>query len=371
MLTFDARLAERGLDVSFEIATGETVAFLGPNGAGKSTVLALIAGLLRADARGPDVGEARPRPSSAILDGRTLFDADRFAPPHARRVSLLAQESLLFPHLSVLENVAFGPRSAGVSSAEARKTAREWLAKVGALEFAERRPTQLSGGQSQRIAVARALAARPGLLLLDEPMAALDVSVAPAIRGLLRRVLEDRTAIIVTHDVLDAYTLADRVFVFDGGRIVERGTTTEIFERPRTPFAAELAGLNLITGIRTEDGLVTEDGIELRGRMVGAVSLGAVSLGSVSLGSVSLGAAVCATVRPSAVSVLTDGGEAGTSNLVRSTVDEVASRGDVIRISAGSLSADVAPRTVAGLTLAPGSTVALRFAPDDLTIYPR
>ena len=169
------------------LGAGETVAVLGPNGAGKSTLLSIIAGLLR-----PDAGRAE-------LDGdRVLFDlgagrAHLDAPPHPRGTALLAQEPLLFPHLSALDNVAFGPRSAGASSAAARETARHWLAEVDAAALADRRPGQLSGGQAQRVAVARALAADPELLLLDEPMAALDIHAAPLLRRLLKRVLAGRT----------------------------------------------------------------------------------------------------------------------------------------------------------------------------------
>uniref|UniRef100_UPI003989C388 ATP-binding cassette domain-containing protein n=1 Tax=Conyzicola sp. TaxID=1969404 RepID=UPI003989C388 len=143
--SFDARVTSRGFDVSLTAAPGETLAILGPNGAGKSTLLDLAAGLLRADS------------GRAVLDDTVLFDTDgggRFTPPHDRGVSLLAQQPLLFPHLSVLDNVAFGPRSAGFSRLASRETARHWLAEVEALELADRRPAQLSGGQALRIAVA-------------------------------------------------------------------------------------------------------------------------------------------------------------------------------------------------------------------------
>ncbi|HEY0260565.1 MAG TPA: ATP-binding cassette domain-containing protein, partial [Lacisediminihabitans sp.] len=178
-LVVAASLAARDLDVSFEVARGETVAILGPNGAGKSTALAVIAGLLR-----PDAG-------AASWEGITLFDTARgsWLPPHRRGVALLAQEALLFPHLNVLDNVAFGPRSAGASTDAARATARRWLTEVEASELAAARPARLSGGQAQRIAIARALAAEPDILLLDEPFAALDVAVAPTLRRMLRRVL--------------------------------------------------------------------------------------------------------------------------------------------------------------------------------------
>src|SRR5690625_4282887 len=202
-LELAAVVEQRGVDVDLTVRSGETVAVLGPNGAGKSTVLGLIAGLVR-----PDRGRA-------LLDGTPLFDLDGpgspvWTPPHARAAALLAQDALLFPHLTVVDNVAFGPRSAGWSRTDSREQARRWLDEVDALDLARRRPAQLSGGQAQRVAVARALAATPHVLLLDEPMAALDVTVAPALRQVLRRVLAERTVVLVTHSVLDALLLADR-----------------------------------------------------------------------------------------------------------------------------------------------------------------
>jgi molybdate transport system ATP-binding protein len=342
-LSFEARVADRGFDLSFAVAPGETVAVLGPNGAGKSTLLNLVAGLVR-----PDAGRA-------TLDGEVLFDtaAGAFAAPHIRGISMLAQDALLFPHLSVLENVAFGPRSAGVRASAARSAARDWLAEVDALDLAERRPAQLSGGQAQRIAVARALASEPRLLLLDEPMAALDVSVAPAIRRMLRRVLEDRAAIVVTHDILDAFTLADRVLVLDAGGIVDEGATREVLERPRIRFTAGLAGLNLLTGVRTAEGLLT-DGVELRGAAVEAVAVGAPA---------------AASVRPSAVqvSLLPPPDPAG--NRLRGIVRDLEPRGDLVRVRAEGLSADVTPARAAELDLASGTPVWFAFPAEALSVY--
>jgi molybdate transport system ATP-binding protein len=241
-LSFQAVVASRHLEVTFEVAAGETVALLGSNGAGKSTVVQCIAGLLR-----PDRGRA-------TLDGRVLFDvgtgggAESWLPPHSRGTALLAQEPLLFPHLTVRDNVAFGPRSAGSTRAASRTIADDWLARAGVSDLAGRRPAALSGGQAQRVAVARALAAHPALLLLDEPMTALDVAAVPAQRMLLHGVLQHRTVVLVTHDPLDALVLADRVVVVESGRIVEEGPTREVFARPRTAFSRALTfGLDLGT----------------------------------------------------------------------------------------------------------------------------
>ncbi|CAN5120404.1 ABC transporter ATP-binding protein [soil metagenome] len=347
MFTFSAVVEKRHFDVSFSLEQGETVAVLGPNGSGKSTLLNLISGLLA-----PDSGHAE-------LDGDTLFAAGagrrrRWKPPHTRGVSLLAQEALLFPHLTVLDNVAFGPTSAGATKKIAHDAARAWLAEVDASEFEHRRPAQLSGGQAQRIAVARALAAEPTLLLLDEPMAALDIAVAPALRRTLRRVLENRTAIIVTHDILDAFTLADRVIVIDHGRIVEDGPTRSILEQPRDPFTADIAGLNILSGRRTARGLRTSEGTELRIE---------------SAESIPNGTDCTIAIRPTDVRVSTVRPESETNALVASVTD-LEPRGDLVRLRAQNFAADVTPARIADLDITNGSGVWFTFRPHDAVIYP-
>ncbi|WP_396600040.1 sulfate/molybdate ABC transporter ATP-binding protein [Frigoribacterium sp. R86507] len=348
-LEFAAVVEDRGFDVELTVGEGETVAVLGPNGAGKSTLLALIAGLLR-----PDHGTAR-------LGDRVLFDVDGRGRgpalrPHERGISMLAQDALLFPHLSALDNVAFGPRSAGVPRHESTRRAADWLARVDATALADRRPAQLSGGQAQRIAVARALAAGPDLLLLDEPMAALDVSVAPALRRTLRDVLADRTAVVVTHDVLDAFTLADRVVVIEGGRVVDVGPTRAVLERPTTPFAAGLAGLDLLTGTAHGGGVRLDDGTLLAARSADALATGA---------------AAAVAVRPSAVRVTTGAAPGPTppANVLDLVVTDLEPRGDVVRVRAGGVSADVLPAVVATLDLVPGSLVRFSFDAEDAVAY--
>jgi molybdate transport system ATP-binding protein len=347
-LAIQARVAERGFDVSLEVAEGETLAILGPNGAGKSTLLDIVAGILR-----PDAGRGE-------WAGTPLFDIggrhSLWLPPHRRGISLLAQEPLLFPHLSALDNVAFGPRSAGHSKDAARATARTWLAEVEAADLESSRPGTLSGGQAQRVAVARALAASPKLLLLDEPLSALDVTVASTLRRMLRRVLATRTAIVVTHEVLDALTFADRVVVMNGGAIIEQGPTREVLERPRHPFTAELAGLNLLTGTGSAAGLVTSGGLTIVGESVGA------------------GVKAAAAVRPSAIAVHAVPPDA--DNVVRVTVSDLEPRGDSIRVrtelsGAGSLHADVSPGRAAALDLAPGAELYFAFAASEVSIYAR
>ncbi|KQO97428.1 sulfate/molybdate ABC transporter ATP-binding protein [Leifsonia sp. Leaf264] len=354
--TFSATVAERGFDVDLEIEPGETVAVLGPNGAGKSTLLNLIAGLIK-----PDAGRA-------MLQDRVLFDLSpaavgsgargtgrRWTPPHARGVSLLAQDALLFPHLSVLDNVAFGPRSAGLPRTVADARALEWLHRVDAAALSARKPGELSGGQAQRIAVARALASDPGLLLLDEPLAALDVTVAPAIRRMLRDVLADRTAIIVTHDILDAFTLADRVVVLEAGHIVDIGPTRQVLDRPVTPFAAELAALNLLTGTASGSGLRTDAGSRVGVRSVQPIPEGA---------------RAGLAIRPALVSVSTDPPADPGLTVLAGTVRDLETRGDLIRVRTVELAADVPPGVVADLDLSSGTAVWLSFRPDDAIAYP-
>jgi len=352
-LRLRAAVAARGFSVELEVADGEHVAVLGPNGAGKSTLLGLIAGSLR-----PDSGRA-------VLDDAVLFDLDagrrQWRPPHARGIALLAQEALLFPHLSVADNVAFGPRVAGTPRAEARRLAEHWLGEVDALELAARRPHQLSGGEAQRVAIARALAAGPRLLLLDEPMAALDVSVAPLLRRVLRRVLAERTAILVTHDPVDALLVCDRVVVLEQGRIADAGPTAEVLERPRAPFTAHLAGLNLVIGT-LDNGAVRGPG----GRPVSGVRHG---------DGPADGEPAAAAFSPADVSIHTAPPGGSPRNVWDATITELEPRGELVRVRVDDgtgqvVAADVTPRSVVELDLAPGRQVTCAVKAAAVTIYP-
>ena len=230
--TLDVDLAVTGrVRVALRAEPGEVVAVIGPNGAGKSSLVRALAGLV-------------PAEGTAMLDGTDLLTV----PAQARHVGMVFQDRMLFPHLSARANVAFGPRSRGVPRRVAEQTATAWLDRLGIGELADRRPRQLSGGQAQRVAIARALATDPRLLLLDEPMAGLDVAVATALRLELARHLADYDGItlLVTHDAIDALTLASRVLVIDAGRVAQYGTPLEVSQQPATDHVARLVGLNVL-----------------------------------------------------------------------------------------------------------------------------
>jgi len=239
------------VDVDIEVGQGETVALLGPNGAGKSSVVAAVAGLLPIDSGRIELG-------GSVLDDPA---ADVFVPPEGRQVGVVFQDFLLFPHLSVIENIAFGLSGRARSRAEARSVASEWAERLDVGSLGNKRPGDLSGGESQRVALARALAVSPDVLLLDEPLSALDVTT----RAEVRRVLEDHLAefegprLFITHDPTDAYLLADRIYLIENGVITQAGTPDEIRLRPKTRYAADLAGANLLEGT-VRNGVVAVDG---------------------------------------------------------------------------------------------------------------
>lgn len=342
-LQADVTVADR-LQVSLRVGDGERVAVIGPNGAGKSTLLNCLAGLVH------------PSAGSASLDGAPLFDTVRkvWTPVHRRRTALLTQEPTLFPHLSVEDNVAFGPRSAGVSRRAATQHARELLISVGLEGFGGRRPATLSGGQAQRVGLARALAAEPRLLLLDEPLAALDVDVAAGVRQTLGTVLSQRSTLLVTHNILDALLLADRVIVLDAGRIVEEGATAQVLSRPTSPFAASLAGINLVLG-----------------RVEGSTVRGDLVVEGVSDDAYSPGTPGVAVFRPNAVAVYLDRPQGSPRNSYPLTITDLVPHGPVIRVQAGPLSADVTPAAVAGLGLAPGVSAWFVVKATEVSIYHR
>lgn len=335
-----ARLEQRGIDLDLTLDDGEVLAVMGPNGAGKSTLLLMIAGLLR-----PDQGRIE-------LGGTVVTDTGTgtFVAAHARGVAMLSQQAMLFPHMSAAANVAYGPRCKGLRRAAARHAAHRWLDAVGAADLADRRPAQLSGGQAQRVAVARALAAEPQLLLLDEPLAALDVTAAPALRRLLREILRGtgRTAIIVTHDLLDALAIADSVVVIDNGRVVESGPVRAVLAAPRSDFAARIAGVNLIAGAVAEPGVLhTGWGVAISG-----------------IGDAGPGTEAVALFRPSAVAVHLEPPHGSPRNVIAVRIAELDVHGTTVRIrgteqpdGGTGLAADVTAAAVADLDLQPGRDV--------------
>ncbi|MET8704694.1 ABC transporter ATP-binding protein [Kitasatospora sp. NPDC004723] len=333
----DARLrverAAFALDLALTAAPGEVVALLGPNGAGKSTALRALAGLL------PLGG------GHLHLDGHVLEDPARrlHTPAEERPVGVVFQDYLLFPHLSALDNVAFGPRCQGRSKREARAEAAGWLERMGLAEHADARPGRLSGGQAQRVALARALAVRPRLLLLDEPLAALDARTRLDVRAQLRRHLAafEAVAVLVTHDPLDAMVLADRLVVIEEGREVQSGAPAEIARRPRTDYIARLVGLNLYRG--------TADGHRVT-----------LPQGAVLTTDEELSGPAFVAFPPSAVTLHRSRPEGSARNVWELTVNGLDLHGDQVRADlAGAvpMAADLTPAAAAELGLAPGSAV--------------
>ncbi|HEV3451192.1 MAG TPA: ABC transporter ATP-binding protein [Acidimicrobiia bacterium] len=248
----DLQLGTLNLSVTVDAQPGETVVLLGPNGAGKTTLLGALAGLLAID-RG-----------NITLDGKSLDDPAHkiWVPPERRPIGVVFQDNLLFPHLSALENVAFGLRGHGARRSEARREARTWLERMGLAGHVNARPRQLSGGQAQRVALARALVRSPRLLLLDEPLAALDATTRLDIRRDLRGHLDTFAGprILVTHDPIDAMILADRVIVLEHGETTQAGTLPELRAHPRSEYAANLIGVNLYRGTLNGDRITIDTG---------------------------------------------------------------------------------------------------------------
>lgn len=333
------------LDVALSAGAGEVVALLGPNGAGKTTLLRAVAGL-----RGIDSGQI-------VLDGELLDGAEVFVPPERRRIGVVFQDHRLFPHLRVIDNVAFGLRAQGIARGHARSTAQDWLGRLGLADLARRRPGGLSGGQAQRVALARALASGPRALLLDEPLAALDVQTRAEVQGELREHLGAFAGptLLVTHDPIEALLLATRIVVVERGRVVQEGTPVEITSRPVTPYVARLVGVNLYAGVSSQGVVVLDGGGEL---LVPDAGDGRVLV----------------ALRPSALTVHTsEPHDSSARNVWPARIESLAPLADRIRLTVRaqqSVLVDVTASAVAELDLAPGTPVWLAAKATDVTAYP-
>src|SRR6516225_5325154 len=340
------RLSRLNLDAAFSVAAGEVVALLGPNGSGKSTTLRALVGLL------PLAG------GRIVLDGTVLDDPAQHVkiPPEQRPIGLMFQDYLLFPHLSTLENVAFGLRAKGTDKKTAREKASQTMARLGLEGLAEAKPGSMSGGQQQRVAMARALVTDPKLLLLDEPLAALDVSTKTDVRRLLREVLSqsDAANVLVTHDLLDAVALGDRMVVIENGQIVQTGTPAEVTARPRSRYVADLTGVNLLRG--TAHGTTIE--LDGGGQLTGAEPATGPLL---------------AVVAPAAVSVSRQRPEGNEVNTWPGQIGAVDLMGDRVRVrmeGKPAITAEVLPAAVTELKLDDGGELWAFVPPAAITIYP-
>lgn len=330
--------------LTLDAPPGTTIAVVGPNGAGKTTLLRALLGLT-------------PRAHATLR----LGDSDVTAlPPHRRGVAWVPQDGALFPHLSALTNTAYGLRAHGVPRAEARREAQGWLDRLGVGHLAHRRPAQLSGGQAQRVALARALAARPRLLLLDEPLAALDQTTRARVRHTLRGHLAEfgGVCLIVTHDPVEAVSLADRVLVLEDGRALQDEPPAEVTRHPRSPWVARMLGHNAWPGTATADGLAPEDG----GHLVVAEPLPA-------------GTDALAVIAPEAVSVHRERPTGSPRNVWPGTVREITSGGSRLRLlitsaEAPDLVAEITPAAAAELGIADGTAVWTSVKATETTIVP-
>jgi molybdate transport system ATP-binding protein len=343
------RLGDLDLAVDVEVADGEVVALLGPNGAGKTTVLRAIAGLIPIDA------------GRITLDGRVLDEpgSQTFVATAERPIGVVFQDYLLFPRMTALDNVAFGLRARGVTKSEARARAGQWLARVGLSDQAHAKPRALSGGQAQRVALARALATDPRVLLLDEPLAALDARSRVHVRAELRRHLASfgGARLLVTHDPVDAVVLADRLVVIEAGRVVQAGTTAAVTHHPRSRYVADLVGVNLLEG-RAIDGRTV--------RLPGGAEL--------VLADPLPGPEVAVALRPQAIALHREHPAGSPRNCWPATVTDLEADRDRVRVQLDgpvTVAAEVTPAAVAELGLAPGVSVWASVKAVDLIAYER
>ncbi|MGW6932373.1 ABC transporter ATP-binding protein [Lentzea sp. NPDC054927] len=342
-MTLHAELrVQRGgfsLELDLAIEPGEVVALLGPNGAGKTTALRALAGLLD---------------GSRISTGESTWDT---LPAEKRPIGVVFQDYLLFATMSALDNVAFGLRARGTRKAEANAIALRWLTQVGLAEFAKAKPRTLSGGQAQRVALARALATSPELLLLDEPLAALDAGTRLRVRSDLGRHLQNYPGhtLLVTHDPLDAMVLADRIVILEEGRVVQQGTPREVVRQPRTNYVANLVGLNFYRG--------TAAGTEVRLDDGGTLTIAEPADGPVHV-----------VFPPSAVSLYPEKPAGSPRNTWQAVVSGIEQHAHTTRVDldgSPAVLADITTATVAELRLQPGDRLWVSLKATEIHTYPR
>jgi molybdate transport system ATP-binding protein len=288
------------------VERGRTVALLGPNGAGKSTIVDVIAGLL-------------PIASGSVaFDGAVWDDpaSGVFVPPDERRVGVVFQDGLLFGHMTVRENVDFGPRSLRWSASSREQSVAQWLHRLDLDDLADRRPAELSGGERQRVAMARALVTEPDVLILDEPLTAVDAEARPHLRRLLGEYLDAfaGAAIVITHDAPEAFMLADQVVILESGVITHEGSPTDIRLRPATAYAAEIAGVNIVHGVASQ-------GVLRAGRQRLQLSDSAVS------------GPVVAIINPTSIQLHRNRPEGSARNVWETTVVGIEPFGDTVRVA--------------------------------------
>ncbi|MET9861318.1 ABC transporter permease [Streptomyces smyrnaeus] len=333
-------------ELTLDAEPGTTVAVVGPNGAGKTTLLRALLGLT-------------PRAHAELLLGETPVGS---LPSHRRGVAWVPQDGALFPHLTALANTAYGLRAQGVRRTEARRQAQAWLTRLGVGHLAHRRPGQLSGGQAGRVALARALAGRPRLLLLDEPLAALDQTTRAQVRHTLRGHLAGfgGVCLLVTHDPVEAVSLADRVLVLEGGRAVQDAPPTEVTRHPRSPWVARMLGRNALAGTAATDGTLALDGV---GSLVVADP-------------VAEGTAVLAVIAPEAVALHRERPHGSPRNVWPGTVREITAVGSRLRVLVTSdngpdLVAEITTEAAAELGLADGAEVFTSVKATEITLVER
>ncbi|HMG41635.1 MAG TPA: ABC transporter ATP-binding protein [Acidimicrobiales bacterium] len=345
----DVRLGDFHLDIALTVDDGETVALLGPNGAGKTTALRALAGLQPLDA------------GRITLDDIVLDDpaTDTFVPTAERPIGVVFQDYLLFPRMTALDNVAFGLRSRGHTRTSARTDAHDWLERFGLADHAHAKPRTLSGGQAQRVALARALATDPRMLLLDEPLAALDASTRLQIRTELRRHLTTFAGarLLVTHDPLDALVLANRLVIIENGHITQTGTPATVTARPASRYIAQLVGINLLHGHATSDHTVRLDsGADL----------------TVADALPGPGVAIALAIRPQAIALHTHQPDGSPRNTWTATITDLEADRDRVRVTLTGdipLTAEITPAAVADLELAPDTPVWATVKAVDITAY--